>query len=100
MVCVTPFYARYHIKINDDCNDGTKALLVSNLNNVEAEVIKSLLESYEIPYFNKSSGKGGSLEIFTGANNNGIDIYVQPHMLKIAKELIDPHNMDENQLDQ
>lgn len=93
VICITPFFARYHNKINDEKNDGTKALLTSNLNSIEAEVIISILESYEIPYF-KISRRTGPMEIFTGTNN--LDIYVQPHMLQMAKELINPQNIDSN----
>jgi len=93
IICITPFFARYHNKTNVDQDDGTKALLASNLNSIEAEVIISILESYEIPYF-KISRRAGPMEIYTGTNN--LDIYVQPHMLQMAKELINPLNIDSN----
>ena len=88
-ICITPFFARYHTKTND----GTKALLASKLNSIEAEIIISILESYEIPYF-KISRRVNPMEIFT--ESNYLDIYVQPHMLQMAKELINPHNIDTN----
>lgn len=93
IICITPFFARYHNKTHDEQDDGTKALLASNLNSIEAEVIISILESYEIPYF-KISRRTGPMEIFTGTDN--LDIYVQPHMLQMAKELINPQNIDYN----
>jgi len=87
IICITPFFARYHTKTDD----GTKALLASKLNSIEAEIIISILESYEIPYF-KISRRINPLVIFTEPNY--LDVYVQPHMLQMAKELINPHNID------
>lgn len=94
MIFITPFYARY-TKTADE-QDKDIALLASNLKNVEAEIIISILESYEIPVLKKSN-ETGTVEILTGSNLYGIDIYVQPHMLEIAKELINPDNIAGNQ---
>lgn len=95
LIFLTPFYARYHIKSTGEKNDGTKALLASNLNSMEAEIIISILESYEIPYYKKTKGIGGYMEIYAGFNYYGIDIYVQPTMLEIAKELINTDNIED-----
>lgn len=94
IIFLTPFYARYNIKSTDEKNDGTKALLASNLNSIEADIIISILESYEIPYFKETKGIGGFMEIYAGSNYYGIDIYVQPTMLQFAKELINPDNIE------
>lgn len=72
IICITPFFARYHTVAADEQDDETKALLTSNLNSIEAEIIISILESYEIPYF-KISRIIHPMEIFTG--NNHLDIY-------------------------
>lgn len=93
IICITPFFARYHT----ETNDGTKSLLTSNLNSIEAEIIISILESYEIPYY-KILRRINPMEIFTGSNH--LDIYVQPHMLQMAKELINPNNIDANSINQ
>lgn len=95
IVLLTPVYARYNIKPDEKQNDGTKALLASNLSNTESEIIISILNSYEIPYLKKSKGSGEIMEIYFGSNNYGIDIYVPPEMLQIAKELINPDNIEE-----
>lgn len=95
-ILLIPLFARYHIKSEDDQNDGTKALLTSNLNDSEAEIIVSILELYEIPYLKKIRRVEGTMEVFTGAFSNGIDIYVEPHMVQTSKELINPNNIDEN----
>lgn len=100
IIFLTPNFARYHIKSNDEQNDATKALLVSNLNSVEADIIISILESYEIPYLKRYKGIGGYMEIIAGSNNYGIDIYVQPSMLQFAKELINPDNIEDNKSEQ
>jgi hypothetical protein len=94
VIWLTPFYARYHIKSCDENND-SQALLVSNLNSIETEIIISILESYDIPYLKKVRGIGGFMEIYAGSNYYGIDIYVQPAMLEIAKELINTDNIED-----
>lgn len=86
-------FSRYHIKIEK--TDNYKALLVSNLNSMESEIIISILESYNIPCYKKTKGIGGVMEIYSGSNYYGIDIYVQPEMLQIAKELINPDNIED-----
>lgn len=63
-------------------------LLLSNLDNIEAEVITSKLQSYGIPVLKKSKGTGGILEIYTGVNLYGIDIYVPSQMFELANELL------------
>jgi hypothetical protein len=90
IIWITPFFARYYNKTNVDQDDGNKALLISNLNSIEAEVIISILESYEIPYF-KISRRTGPMEVFTKSSH--LDIYVQPHILQMAKELINRQNI-------
>jgi len=87
IIGITPFYVRYHTKSNDEHDDGTKALLASKLNRAEAEIIISMLESYEIPYLKKSSEAKGSIEICAEYSNHKIDIYVSPDMLQKAKDL-------------
>jgi hypothetical protein len=94
IIALTPFYAKYYVK--DDDKD--KVLLVSNLKNTEAEIIISILKSYEIPYLKKSN-EIGATEILTGSNLYGIDIYVQPNMLETAKELINTDNIVSEQED-
>lgn len=95
VICLTPYFARYHTRSTDEQNE-SQTLLVSNLNTMEAEIIISILESYNIPYLKKNEGTGGVMEIYAGYNNYGINIYVQPEMLQIAKELINPDNIEDN----
>ncbi len=65
-------------------------LLISNLNNMEAQIIISKLKSYGIPVLKKSKGTGELMEIYTGVNMYGIDIYVPSDMIDLAKELLKP----------
>ncbi len=88
IICITPFYARYHTKSNDVHDDGTKALLTSNLNTAESDIVISILELYDIPYLKKSNKTKKLIEIYAEYSDNKIDIYVPPEMLQKAKELI------------
>lgn len=67
-------------------------LLLSNLNTMEAEIITAKLKSYGIPVLKKSKGSGEIMEIYTGVNLYGIDIYVPSDLIELAKELMKPEN--------
>lgn len=67
-----------------------EALLLSNLDTIEAEIITTKLQSYGIPVLKKSKGTGQIMEIYTGVNLYGIDIYVPSKMLEVASELLGP----------
>ncbi|NYB74854.1 DUF2007 domain-containing protein [Sedimentibacter hydroxybenzoicus DSM 7310] len=68
----------------------SEELLLSNLNGIEAEIIIAKLKSYGIPVLKKSKGTGEIMEIYTGVNLYGIDIYVPTDMLELAKDLLKP----------
>ena len=70
-------------------------LLLSNLNTIEAEIIIAKLKSYGIPVLKKSKGTGELMEIYTGANMYGIDIYVPGDMIELAEELLKPDDEQE-----
>lgn len=76
----------------------SEELLLSNLNGIEAEIIIAKLKSYGIPVLKKSKGTGEIMEIYTGVNLYGIDIYVPSDMVDLAKELLKPVN-EENDLE-
>jgi hypothetical protein len=67
-------------------------LLVANLNTIEADIIISKLKSYGIPVLKKSKGSGELMEIYTGANMYGIDLYVPSEMAELAEELLKPED--------
>ncbi len=70
-------------------------LLLSNLNHIEAEIIIAKLKSYGIPVLKKTKGTGEIMEIYTGANLYGIDIYVPGDMIELAEELLKPESSQE-----
>lgn len=63
-------------------------LLLSNLSTIEAEIIIAKLKSYGVPVLKKSKGTGEIMEIYTGVNLYGIDIYVPEDMVDLAEELL------------
>lgn len=70
-------------------------LLISNLSTIESEIIIAKLKSYGIPALKKSKGTGEIMEIYTGINMYGIDIYVPADMYDLAEELLKPDNEQE-----
>lgn len=70
-------------------------LLLSNLNHIESEIIIAKLKSYGIPVLKKSKGTGEIMEIYTGANMYGIDIYVPKDVFDLARELLKAENEQE-----
>lgn len=69
-------------------------LLLSNLNNIEADIIAAKLKSYGVPVLKKSKGTGEIIQIYTGVNMYGIDIYVPSDMFELAEELLKPNGDD------
>lgn len=69
-------------------DDDKEVLFLSNLNDVDAKIIISMLESYGIPVLKKNNGSGGIMEVYFGANNFGIDLYVPSKMLEKSLELV------------
>jgi len=70
-------------------------LLLSNLSTIEAEIIIAKLKSYGIPVLKKTKGTGELMEIYTGANMYGIDIYVPEDTIDLAEELLKPESEQE-----
>ncbi|MDD3751969.1 MAG: DUF2007 domain-containing protein [Tissierellia bacterium] len=70
-------------------------LLLSNLSTIEAEIIIAKLKSYGIPVLKKTKGTGELMEIYTGANMYGIDIYVPEDTIDLAEELLKPEDEQE-----
>lgn len=67
-------------------------LLLSSLSTIEADIIISKLKSFKIPVFKKTKGTGQLMEIYTGSNPYGTDIYVPSDMVEIALELLEKDN--------
>ena len=73
----------------------TEKLLISNLSTIEAEIIIAKLKSYGIPVLKKTKGTGQIMEIYTGVNMYGTDLYVPTEMFEIAQELLKPGEEEE-----
>ncbi len=62
--------------------------LISAANSIEAEVLEALLTSNQIPVLKKYKEAGAYLEIYMGATNFGVDLYVPSKLMVKAKEII------------
>jgi hypothetical protein len=76
-----------------------EAFLVNVANEIELEVIQSLLKSYEIPVRIKYKESGAYLNIFMGSTSTGIDIFVPESKLNEAQEIIKGnYNLEEENI--
>jgi O-acetyl-ADP-ribose deacetylase (regulator of RNase III) len=64
------------------------SLLKSDVDLYEADIIMSLLKSYDIPVMKKSKGSAQMMEIIFGNNFYGTDLYVPSNALKEAMDII------------
>lgn len=65
-----------------------EAFLINLANEIELEVIESLLKSYEIPVRIKYKESGAYLNVFMGSTSTGIDVFVPESKLKEAQEIV------------
>lgn len=72
--------------------------LVSVSNIIEANIIKSLLNSNNIPVLKKLRNADGYLDIYMGATNCGVDLFVPSKLLEEARNIIlaNPEFEEEN----
>lgn len=61
----------------------------------EAAMIKSILQAYQIPVMFKSKGSGDYLQIISGVNYQGVDVYVPSSLLEKAKSILETHEKGE-----
>ena len=73
--------------------------LTTVLDRVEADIVESLLNSYNIPVLRKYREIGGYLNIYMGNTNSGVDIYVPSELFEVAKDLIESKPENENKDD-
>ncbi len=76
------------IKENSYTEYDREVFLVSAANSIEAEVMEALLTSNQIPVLKKYKEAGAYLEIYMGATNFGVDLYVPSKLMVKAKEII------------
>lgn len=63
-------------------------LLHSTNNEVELQVLKSLLDDNNIPYVIKDQGPGSYMRILTGGSVYGTEIYIEKSQLEEALRII------------
>lgn len=56
---------------------------------LEADMIQSLLESYNIPSIRRLPGDGAFGQVILGMSGNGIELYVPQSMLEEAQALLE-----------
>lgn len=76
-------------QVDTDTEYDTGAYLVSAANSIEAEMIEALLNSNQIPVLKKFKEAGAYLDIYMGATNLGVDLYVPSKLREKAKEIIE-----------
>ncbi|SNX54531.1 DUF2007 domain-containing protein [Thermoanaerobacterium sp. RBIITD] len=70
-------------------NNDKEALLTSVYDDIEADIVESLLNSYDIPVLKKYKGAGVYMKVFMGKTKLGIDIYVPSKFFDKAKEILE-----------
>ncbi len=64
---------------------------------MEADIMESLLNSYDIPVLRKKAGAGSYMKIYMGGSMLGEDIYVPNQLFEKAKEIIDQNHISEDE---
>ena len=62
---------------------------------MEADMIQSMLGSYNIPSIRRLPGDGAFGELILGMSGNGVDLYVPVSMLEDAKALLEGETDDD-----
>ena len=73
---------------NSDKEKAGETFLMHAANELQADTVESLLRSYEIPVLKKRRETGGYLNIATGMNVYGVDLYVPSKLYKAAVALV------------
>ncbi len=75
--------------LNDPANIGDGlAVLTTVFSNEELLVVKSILESADIPFLAKARGAGGAVSVIMGFNMYGTDIFVREEDIEAAEQLL------------
>jgi len=70
-------------------NNSSIAFLLNVSNIDKADVVESMLNSYEIPVLKKHRETGSYLNIYMGMADFGTDIYVPNEQLELARDIIE-----------
>ena len=68
-------------------------LLMTVFSSEERAVVESILKDAEIPHLAKARGAGGAVNVITGFNMYGTDIFVPDSKLEEARAIFDPSNI-------
>lgn len=64
---------------------------MGNYNDLEAEIVESILRQLDIPVLKKYPDSGGYMEIYTGLSHSGVSLYVPEAELERAREAVENH---------
>jgi len=67
-----------------------ESFLMHAADELQAEAVESLLRAYQIPVLKKRRETGSYLNITTGINIYGVDLYVPAKLHRVAAELVQP----------
>ncbi len=73
----------------------SEVLVAKAIDSHEADIIMSMLKSYEIDSFYKLKGIGQAMNIIAGVANQSYDIYVPEEDAERAKELLEAEPIEE-----
>lgn len=73
---------------NSDMEKAGETYLMHAANELQADTVESLLRSYDIPVLKKRRETGGYLNITTGMNVYGVDLYVPSNLYKAAVAVV------------
>ncbi|MBQ7335340.1 MAG: DUF2007 domain-containing protein [Clostridia bacterium] len=76
-------------------SDGNAALLVTVHDDVECNILCSILEEEKIPHLVKDRGTGEVMRILAGYSMYGSDIFVPKEYLEQAQELLEAYRNGE-----
>ncbi len=82
----------------EEKKDG-EVFLMHAVNELQADTVESLLRSYDIPVLKKRRETGSYLNITTGINIYGVDLYVPSALHKAAIALVRTRKRKEDALD-
>lgn len=87
------------MKIVEKINNNTDKLVITATSDIHADLIESLLVSYDIPVIRKYVSKaGGVTKIYMGSFSSSVDIFVAKNLFDKAKEILS-YQSDDNEDD-
>lgn len=76
-----------------------EVFLMHAVNELHADTVESLLRSYDIPVLKKRRETGSYLNITTGLNLYGVDLYVPAQLYRAAVALVRTRKREDNDKD-